>query len=211
MNRDLLTISSLRRVLESAEAGMGMAQSLVRELGHRSFGADSARMLLLGLPLSVSLRPLVESGSEEVSMLASLILSSPRSSSVLVGRRGDALAGTLERWVKLRENSVLQQKDFAFRSLITSGVLGGVTAAIAALGPLIGSLDLGGAASPVGTSALTYGAAVFSAMGSGMLGLFVSGKGFVLNVAISLATFTLVSALASPLASIPAAGLWGVK
>ncbi len=212
MNPDLSAILSLRRVLKSAGDGMGMARSLVKELGDvQTLGADAGRMILLGNPLSVSLRPLVEEGSQEVSMLASLIISAPRSSTSLVGRSGEALAITLERWVKARESGKLENKALRFRSLVTSGVMGAVTAMVASLGPIVGNLNFEGSAPPVNAGALISVAAAMTAISSGMLGYFMSGKGFVVNIAASLAVFAVVIAVSSPLTAVQSVGLWGVK
>ena len=211
MNPELDMVLSLRRVLESAEAGMGMSQAVVRELGPVPLaGVGAARMLLLGFPLGVSLRELVEGRSEEVGMLASLAVSSPRSSTALVGQSGGELAVTLERWVKLRENGRLEQKVLRFRSVITCGVLGAVTAMVATLGPLVGSLSFT-APSTQGTLELIPAAGVMTAVSSGMLGLFMSGRRMFVNVAIALASFAVVWAVASPLASFSSVTMWGVK
>ena len=212
MNPELSTILSLRRVFKSARDGMGLSQSLVRELGSlRPPCRESARLLLLGFPLSVSLRPLIESGSEEISMLASLMVTAPRSSSALVGRNGGAIAGTLERWAKARESSRMEQKVLRFRGLVSSAVLGAVTAMIATLGPLVGNLDLTGVLPSAGSGSLLYAAGSFVAISSGMLGFFMSGRGFYVNVLVSMIVFAIVSSLASPLTSVPLASLWGVK
>jgi hypothetical protein len=209
---DFESIQALKKVLESAAYGMGMAQSVARDLcAVKPLGSDSSRLVLLGYPLRVAMRPLVESGSEEVSMLASLIVSVPRSSSVMVGRSGGILADTLERWVKAKENGKLQQKVLRFRSLVTCGVLGAVTAMVASLGPLVGGLDFAAARPPVDSAALIFAAAGFTGISSCMLGLFMSGRGFYLQVAVALGVFYVVSALASPLASVSAVSLWGVK
>ncbi len=212
MNQDLRTILALRRVLQSAKKGMGMGQSLVRELQcHESAGTETARLLLLGFPLSVALQPLIRGKSEEVSMLASLIVTAPRSSTALVGASGEALAGTLERWVKARENTRLENRVFRFRSLLTSGVLGAVTAMIASLGPVVANLNFENAPAAGGGGSILYAAAGFAAMAAGMLGLLMSGRGFYVNVAVALGVFALVSALASPVASVQPISLWGVK
>ncbi|MDE1852713.1 MAG: hypothetical protein KGI38_03075 [Thaumarchaeota archaeon] len=211
MNPDLSTILSLRRVLESASEGEGMARSFVEGLGDvRPLGSESARLLLLGYPIPLALRPLVEGSSDEVSMLAALIVSAPRSSTSLVGKSGSAFAVTLERWIKARENGLLEQKVMRFRSLVTSAVLGAVTAMVASLGPIVGSLNFGtGTAADPGS--LIYAGAAMVTVSSGMLGIFMSGKNFFVNVALSLAVFALVAAVASPLASVPSVRLWGVK
>jgi hypothetical protein len=211
MTQDLSTVLSLRRVLESAESGMGMTRSLVRELTAEGGPCvDVARMLLLGHTLAVALRPLVEDGSEEVAMLASLIVSTTGSSTTLVGRSGEELARTLERWLKVKESRRLEQRVLRFRSLITSGVLGAVTAMVATLGPLVGSLSFAGPAVQ-GAAGVLPAAAVMTALSSGMLGLFMSGRRMFVNVIVAMAAFAAVSAIASPLASVPLVPLWGVK
>lgn len=211
MNPDLSTILSLKRVLESTSEGKGMAKSIVEGLGgDRPLGSESARLLLLGYPLPLALRPLVDGGSDEISMLASLIVSAPMSSTSLVGKSGSAFAVTLERWIKARENGLLEQKVMRFRSLVTSAVLGAVTAMVASLGPLVGSLNFGTGA-VLDPGALIYAGALMATISSGMLGVFMSGRGFFVNVALSLATFALVAVVVSPLASVPSVALWGVK
>ncbi|MDE1858411.1 MAG: hypothetical protein KGI26_05040 [Thaumarchaeota archaeon] len=211
MNQDLGRIQSLRRVLEAVGQGSGVSRSIVVVMGKGGVpGRDTARLLLLGNPIRSAMAPLVEASGEEVSMLASLIVAAPKSSAPLVGRSAGAVARTLERWVEARENRALEQKVLRFRSLVTSAVLGAVTSMLATLGPLVGSLGfVGGEAT--GPGALVYGAAAMAAIGSGMLGAFMSGSRFYVNVAVCLAAFGLVWAAASPLGSVSAVGLWGVK
>jgi len=210
MKSDLPMIFSLKGVMESAAEGRGISQSVVRGLGRDPLvGREAARQVLLGFPLAVSLSPLLESKSEEVSMLGSLIVSAPRSSASLVGRSGGSLALILERWIKAREGAELEQKVLRFRSLVTSGVLGAVMAMMASLGPLVGSLGFAGPAA--GSGQLLYGAGGMAAVSSTLLGVFMSGRGFIANVLVSLGVFVLVAAAAAPLVSLPVATLWGVK
>ena len=211
MNPDLSMVRSLRRVLQSAGEGKGLARSVVEELRRCAPpGPEAARLTLLGHPLRASLRSMVESAPEEAAMLASLVVAAPRSSAYLVGRSGDALAENLERWVKAREGRALEQRVLRFRSVVTSGVLGAVTAMVATLGPLVGSLGFAGGAAPPDPAALLAGAAGMSAISSAMLGLFMSGRGFAVNVAVTVGGFALVAAVASPLAAFPGAVPWGV-
>jgi hypothetical protein len=207
---ELDAMHSLGRALKSAGEGKGLARSVAEELRTAGpLGEEGARRILLGHPLARALRPLMEGGGEEVSMLASLLVSAPRSSAPLVGRSGEALAVTLERWVKARENEVLEQKVMRFRSLVTSAVLGGVMGMLAALGPMVGGIGLGigiGAGTG-GTGALVYGAAALTALGSGMLGAYMSGRRFFVNVALSLAVFAAISAAAAPLAALPSVAM----
>ena len=212
MNSDLSMVRSLRKALESAGEGKGMARSVIEALGGASpEGSAAARMLLLGYPLHRSMKTLAESPSEEAALLSSLIIAAPKSSATLVGKSGETLAGTLERWVRARESRRLEHRVMRFRSLVTSGVLGGVTAMMASLGPLVGSLDFSGAAPPVDSTALLAGAAAMAAISSGVLGLYMSGRGFLVNVAVTLAVFLLVSTAAAPLAGFAPSIAWGVK
>ena len=188
-----------------------MSGSLVKVLrGTDAPGRETARLLLLGNPIPAAVRPMVEGSGAEVAMLASLIVASPGSSAPVVGRSGGATARTLERWVKARENRALERKVIRFRGLVTSGVLGAVTAMVAALGPLVGSLSFVGGA-VAGPGALGIGAAAMAAVSSGMLGLYTSGRSLYANVAVTLAVFALVWGAASPLGGASAVGLWGVK
>lgn len=209
MNRDISTVHSLRRILESAVQGKGLARSMVEELkGDRSLGSHTARLLLLGYPIETALSTMIEGSSEEVAALGSLIISAPRSSAEVVGKNGAALAGTIERWVKARETGLMEQRVLRFRSLVTSGVLGAVTAMVAAIGPLLGNLGLGPGADATG---IPYAAAAMTAISSGMLGFFMSGRSFFVNVLVSMAVFAVVSGVATPLVSVSPGAILGVK
>ncbi|MDA4126260.1 MAG: hypothetical protein OK452_03515 [Thaumarchaeota archaeon] len=211
MNPELSMILALRRVMESVEEGRGMSQALVRELGGVGpVALETVRKILLGFPFSVSLRPLSESKSDEVAMLASLLVSASKSNTSLVGRNGEAVSHTLEGWLKLKENDKLEHRIIRFRSMLTSGVLGAVCATVATLGPLLGNLDFTTAARP-DPGALLFFAAGMTTISSGMLGFFMSGSKFFANVALSLSVFVFVWSLASPIASIPMVPLLGVK
>lgn len=210
-NHEVSMILALRRVLESAGQGAGMARSIVLVLrGTDRLGKEAARLTLLGRPIAWSMKPMTEGGSEEVAMLASLIVAAPRSSAPTVGERGGAIASTVERWVKSKETRALELKVMRFRSLVTSGVLGAVTAMVGALGPLVSSFGIVARQTP-DAGAVVYGAAAMAAISSGMLGVFMSGRKFYVNVAVTLLAFILVYAFASPLAEVPSFSLWGVK
>jgi hypothetical protein len=212
LTKDLQTILSLKRALESARKGMGISQALLREFSRsKAEGREVARLLLLGFPLKKSLSPMSDKGTEEVSMLSSLVVGAPRSSVSVVGRSGMMLATTLESWIRERENRILEQKVMRFRGFVTSGVLGAVTAMMASLGPVVGNLNFLTNAAQSGGGDLLIWAAGLAGVSSGMLGLYLSGRGFVLNVVIALSTFALVASAVAPLTNIPALSPWGVK
>lgn len=206
MSDDVARVLSLRRVLERTGEGAGVSRAIVEELGRmEGVGSAAARLLLLGNSLQDSMLPMLEGTSDEVSMLASLVVSAPASSVPLVGKSGEEVASTVERWVKAKESRALEQKVLRFRGLVISGVLGAVTAMVSSLGPLVGTLSLAGGGTS-GSGALAFGAAAMAAMSSGMLGVFMGRKGFYLNVAVSLGAFMVVSAAALPLAGVQGVG-----
>ena len=212
MKDELALLLSLRRTLEATAQGMGIARALAEGLRSASpAGVGVARLVLLGYPLRVSMAPLADGGSDEVAMLASLIVSATKSSALTVGRSGEVLEMILERWVKAKEGRRLEQRILRFRGLVTSGVAGAVVAMLASLGPMVGNLSLATGASSPAAGLLLPGAAVMAGVSSAMLGLFMSGRGFVANVAVSMGVFAVVSAIAYPLANVPTLGLWGVK
>ena len=210
MTRDLPTILSMKRVLESADKGMGISRAFVKEFSETAGeGRNSARSLLLGLPLKSSLGPLTDGGSEEISMMSSMIIGAPRSSVFRVGRSGATLASILEGWIKARESSALEDKVMRFRGLIASAVLGAVTSMMASLGPVIGNIGAlltPGATAPIGGGYVLVAAAGMAAISSGMLGLYLSGRGLVVNIIVTLSVFIIVAAATAPLASLPVAG-----
>ena len=200
----------MKRVLESAQKGMGISRAFAKEFSSASHdGRDSARSLLLGFPLRFALGPLINLGSEEVSMMSSMIVSAPRSSVFRIGRSGATLASILEGWIKARESTALEDKVMRFRGLIASAVLGAVTSMMASLGPVIGNLGTlltPGATPPIGGGYLLAAAAGMAAVSSGMLGLYLSGRGLLINVVVTLSVFAIVAVAAAPLASLPVAG-----
>lgn len=210
MTRDLPMILSMKRVLGSAEKGMGISRAFVKEFSVTNHqGRDSARSLLLGFPLKSALGPLTVGGSEEISMMSSMIVGAPRSSVFRMGRSGATLASILEGWIKAREGRALEEKVMRFRGLIASAVLGAVTSMMASLGPVIGNLGTlltPGASTPVGGWFLLASAAGMAAISSGMLGLYLSGRGLFINIVVTLSVFAIVALAAAPLASLPAKG-----
>jgi len=212
MNPDLSLVLALRRVLGLVTEGSGMAQALVRELrGGDPRGRYAARRILLGYPIPVSLARLERGGPDEIGLIATLIVGSAESSSQLIGETGEAVTITVERWLKTKENARLEDRVARFRSLIASFVLGAVAAIIATLGPLVGALSFSATPELTGSRSIFYAAVGMTAASSAMLGLFMSGRRFGLNVAASLSAFVFVSALASPLSPVPATSVWGIK
>lgn len=212
MNNDLDTLLLLRRTLVALGRGQGLANSLVLTFAHSVDPTLSvAQLSLLGHPPNVALAGLTHDQSAEVSMLASLLANSTRGSTSLAGQRGEKLSLVLERWLKSREARRMETRVLRFRGLVMSAVLGAVMAIVSTLAPVLGSLSFGAPQPQVDPFALKYGALAMSAVSSAMLGFFVSGRGMAWNLLLSVAIFGLVSAATSPLSSLPAVSMWGIK
>ena len=170
-----------------------------------------ARATLLGYPSTESMRRLVLNEGPEVGMLASLVVNGARGDARLVGRRGERLSLTLESWIKGRETRRMEQKVLRFRGLIISSVLGAVLGMVSSVGPLVGGLSFTAPPPPTDPVFIEAAAAAMACLSSAMLGLFMSGRGFLANVASTLVIFALVTFAVSPLTSISPQNLWGIK
>jgi hypothetical protein len=212
MNRHLRVLLLLRKVLMEVGSGRGVAGALVTVFRRTESGLNGvARATLLGYPPAESMRLLVHDEGPEVGMLASLVVNGARGDAKLVGRRGERLSLTLESWIKGREARRMEQKVIRFRGLIVSGVLGAVLGMLSSVGPLVGGLSFTTPLPPTDPIFVEAAAAAMACMSSAMLGLFMSGRGFLVNVASTLAVFALVTVAVSPLTSISPQNLWGIK
>jgi hypothetical protein len=212
LNRDLSTLFLLRRVLEEIRGGRGLSGALVRVFHGAGQGLDAvAKETLLGRPPGEAMRGLLEEGGSEVGILAALVVNGTKGNARVTGRKGEELSRTLERWIKTREGRLMELRVLRFRGIVVSSVLGAVLGMISSVGPLVGNLNLSLTAPPPVPGYLGAAAAAMACLSSAMLGLFMTGRGFVLNVALTLGAFVLVGAAASPLTSVTAQSLWGIK
>jgi hypothetical protein len=212
MKREFAMINRLRRVFTATREGMGLATALVQTFGPADGEPKGvARMILLGLPPRVALEPIVGDGSRELSMLAGLLSTSSSSSTEAIGGKGERLSTIMERWLKMKEARIMEQRVMQMRSHLMSAVLGAVVAMLASLGPLVSNLNLIAGSAPQSSGLLVWSTACMVAISSGMLGLFMSGKRFYFDVILSLTTFAFVCYAVAPLASVPVVNIWGIK
>jgi hypothetical protein len=212
MNTENAMIMALRRVLDSASQGMGAAQSLVREMRlGRGEGEQVARRVLLGNPIGAALQDVASGESEEVSMLATLVVLSSRGSVRLAGEKGRRLSAILERWVRTREAESMEKRVMRLRGYITSAVMGGLGAMVSNLAPILSSFQPTVSHTAAQVSLLPVVGALMVGFSSVMLGYFLSGRGFVSNALVATACYLAASALVSPLVSVQPSGLLGVK
>jgi hypothetical protein len=212
VTRELEVLLSLRTVLAEMASGRGVAGALVTVFSPKRLGLGGvARATLLGYPPRVSMKPLMQAEGPDVAMLASLIVEGAKGDVGFVGKKGVGLSLGLEKWVKAREGRRMEQNVMRFRSLIVSGVLGAVLAMVSAVGPMVGGLGFTAQSSPLDPTLIRATAGAMACLGSAMLGMFMSGRGLLLNVGATLLAFGVASAAVAPLASFGGQSLWGIK
>jgi hypothetical protein len=154
---------------------------------------------------------LLSSGGEESRMLAALIVRGAKGDTPVAGRKGEQISSSLEKWVRARESRRMEEKVMRFRGFVMTGVLGAVAAMVSSMGPLVSGLSFAGGPAPASPTLLKECAASMAALSSAMLGLYISGWRGIMNAALSLAVFALVSTSVAPLASVPLQGLGAIK
>jgi hypothetical protein len=212
MNRRLARLHLIKRVLASISAGRGVSTSIVLAL-RQGEGAEelAARKVLLGFPPARSMASIVSDKSRELGMLASLVTMASSSNVASIAKKGTELSNLLEGWLKAGEEKAMEARVFQMRGLIMSAILGALMATVSAIGPLVASSDFlsGGAVSAGPSLYLMAGAMV--AVSSSMLGVFLSGRRFYVNLGLALGVFLVASYAASPLSSVTGVNAWGIK
>jgi hypothetical protein len=212
LNKELAELLRLRSVLNSVSSGRGVSASIVRTLAGGERGERSAaRMVLLGHPPSVALAPLTTENTRELAMLTGLIANVSTASAKVLGRKGEALSNILENWLKAKETRAMERRVMQARGYVMCAVLGAVMAIMSTLGPVVGSISFLQSAPPTPSPYLGYASGAMVAFSSSMLGIFLGGRRFYINLAIAGVVFLLGTSAAAPLASFPVSGLWAIK
>jgi len=212
MKKDLRRLLLMKRIMTSMNSGRGISTSIVTAFREgESKERAAARRVLLGHSHRAAMADLASDRIRELAVLAAIINVTSFSSAKILGKKGGELANLLERWLKAREARLLEQRVFEMRGLIMSAVLGAVVAILSALGPVVGDAGLlGGSVEPVGPG-LYYASAAMVAVSSSMMGLFLSGRRFVLNVVLALGVYGIALSVAAPIAAVPVIRGWAVK
>lgn len=212
MNKNLARMQLLKRVLSSISAGRGVSASIVLVL-REGTGAEklAARSVLLGYPPSKSMASIASDDSRELGALASLVTAASSSSAEAVGRKGIDLSRLLEGWLKVGQERAMEAKVFQLRGLIMCAVLGALMATVSTMGPIVASSAFFSSAPVTAPVPLALVSCAMVAVSSTMLGLFLSGRGFYINLALSMGVFLVASFATAPLVSEVGLSSWGIK
>ena len=198
---ELRMMDRLRAVMKLSSRGKGMAASFVETFGQsgKPGEVDAVRSILLGVPVDEAVASMAEAGGPSRDLLLYLV-GQAKVDSTEASRRADRLSTLFEHWVRAKQERLVDQRIMETRSLMVSGILGGVTAMVAALAPVLSGFQL--TLSPQQTVTSPFGdylGLLLVIPGAFFLGLFFSPRRALLNVAVSCAAYALVVYLFAPL------------
>jgi hypothetical protein len=192
----------IRQVMRQSSKGKGLAASMVSTFGRSKDEREVAvvRAILLGTPVAEAIRGMVKTNDETGDLLRFLV-EQARIDALEASRHADSLGTLFERWVRSKQERLIEQRIMETRSLMVSAILGAVTAMVAALAPVLSSfqLSLTAPAQQALAPYTLYIGILLVVPGAFFLGQFFSAKRAVLNLAVSLAAYLLVVYFFSPL------------
>jgi len=211
--KEIQRIARLRKIFSESSKGRGLASSLVtvfKPSGERS-EEEVARMILLGFPPARGFRLLLGSEEGSTKALVDFMASGSRVNVRNAGRRAEKLAIIFERWARMRERRILEQKVLELRGHIISAILGAVLAFLSSLAPFISSFQLFGIPAPSDGNLVVYAGGSMAIVSSAFLGSFLSSRRRYLDPIIAAGAFLLAVQMIAPLTNIPAPSLGAIK
>jgi hypothetical protein len=192
----------LRQVLRLAARGRGIAASIVETFRESPVHEenDMVRRILLGNPVERSAADLISRNDHSRDVLL-YVVNQAKADAVEASRRADRLTSLFEHWVWMKQQRIVEQRIMETRSIMVSAILGGVTAMISALAPVLSTFQLTLGSQPQ-TAAPSYLGVLFVAPAALFLGFFFSPRRAYLNLLVSVVAFGLVSYFFTPLVMI---------
>jgi len=199
---ELARMVKLRQVLRLAARGRGIAASIVETFRESPVHEenDMVRRILLGNPVERSAADLISRNDHSRDVLL-YVVNQAKADAVEASRRADRLTSLFEHWVWMKQQRIVEQRIMETRSIMVSAILGGVTAMISALAPVLSTFQLTLGSQPQ-TAAPSYLGVLFVAPAALFLGFFFSPRRAYLNLLVSVVAFGLVSYFFTPLVMI---------
>lgn len=201
---ELSLMGRLRRVLWLSSHGKGVAASVVETFRESKVETERSmvRKILLGNPAEEAAAE-VAAQNERTGDLMLFVMEHSKVDAAEISKKADRLTSLFEHWIWMKRQRLIDQKIMETRSLMIAAILGGVTAMISSLGPVLvdfqSSLSL---TQPLANSTQTdspYWGILLVVPAASFLGVFFSRKRAYLNVLVASATYLLVVYLFSPL------------
>lgn len=192
-------MGKLRQVLRLASQGKGIAASIVETFRmSRAVGeTEMVRRILLGNPVDAAVKEVI-SGSDRTREILLYVVNQAKVDAVEASKRADRLTTLFEHWIWMKQQRVVEQKIMETRSIMVSAILGGVTAMISALAPVLASFQLTLGTQPP-PAAPSYLGVLFVVPAAAFLGFFFSPRRAYLNLIVATAAYALVAYYFTPL------------
>ncbi len=199
---ELSRMVKLRQVLRLSARGKGIAASIVETFRGSPVEEESemVRRILLGNPVERAAADLISRNDHSRDVLL-YVVNQAKADAVEASRRADRLTSLFEHWVWMKQQRIVEQRIMETRSIMVSAILGGVTAMISSLAPVLSTFQLT-FGSPTPPPSPSYLGILFVAPAALSLGFFFSPRRAYLNLLVSVTAFGLVSYFFTPLVAI---------
>ena len=204
---DLSFMAKLRQVLRLTARGRGVAAAIVETFqGSRVDGErEMVRRILMGHPVGDAMERLGSEGKGPDAYTRELALFVVEQASVdaaEASRRAERLSTLFEHWIWMKRQRGTDQKILETRSIMVSGILGGVTAMVSCLAPVLANFQIN-LESPPSTAPATfyspYLGLLFVLPAASFLGFFFSRRRAYFNVTVAVAAYLAVIYFFGPL------------
>lgn len=204
---DLSLMERLRQVLRLSSRGKGVAASVVetfRESGRRG-EMEMVRGILLGHPVGEAMRSLEsdrKGGDTYTRDLMLYVVEQAKVDAAEASKRADKLTTLFEHWIWMKRQRAMEQKVMETRSIIVSAILGGVTAMVSSLAPVLSTFQLSLSETQPYAPASAYSpywGILFVLPAASFLGLFFSARRAYLNVLAAGLAYLVVTYFFGPL------------
>lgn len=203
---ELALMGRFRQALRFCVRGRGVAASVVAAFRDSDAIGERAmvRKIMLGQPVSRAVQALPQ-GRDSTSSTRDLMLyvvEQAKVDAAEASRRADRLTVLFEHWIWMTRQREMDQKVMETRSILVSAVLGGVTAMISSLAPLLAGFHLSLTLTQTPPSQPPFSGylgILFVIPAASFLGVYFSRKRAYLNVIVACGAYLAVSYFFGPL------------
>jgi hypothetical protein len=200
-------MGKLRQVLRLSSHGKGVAASVVETFidSDREAEVEMVRRIMLGFTVKQSMKPLVSRGRENGRFTSDLMLyvvEQAKVDAAEASRRADKLSTLFEHWIWMTRQRAMEQKVMETRSIMVSAILGGVTAMVSSLAPILTTFQLSLSETQSASAAPVYSpylGILFVLPAASFLGIFFSRRRAYLNLLAASAAYLVVAYFFGPL------------
>jgi hypothetical protein len=180
--------------------GRGVSSSVVSAFSESRDREENsvAREILLGVPVGDALSRL-KAVDRAILPLLNYLKTESRVSAMETGKSAQRLIEFYEHWLEAKERREVERRVMALRAHMTSAILGAVTAFIATLSPLLGSLQFFLSAARPDPLPMLITGGVMAGVSSFFLGLYMNPRRPYVDFVICMVCYYLSYSFVSPL------------